>query len=178
MLAGHNAIATGTGIDAVRVSGRGTIERDPESHRLAVGRGKYQMKIASMKSIGDGGARLLRCRLLRADSPCAGEAPLVQTRPTVRIRFRSVLDDAPRRDKAFGALVADVCFRRLVIAFRRRRLRARRMHRDDTPWHAGSSRFGEQLLDHFLRFIVAALAEVMVADAALRHRRSSAPASS
>src|SRR3954467_180936 len=120
------------------------------------------MSVACVEAEGDGPAGLVEGDVLGPDRPLAGERPVVEAQALREGVGATVVHRwTLRRRELAAAPVAEISLRRAQVLPVGRRLHAQTFDRDGLALDA------QQLLDDALRLLVAAFAEVLVADDAV-----------
>jgi hypothetical protein len=157
-------------IQSARKARRLSIDAHPESHRAPSRcRSHDEMEIAGVKLIDDTSIGLVEHRGPLLDGPIAGERPAVEPQSRGRsIDTRLIERCTTGRCKALGAFVADIVFLRLQVRPVRRRLDAAAFDRNEALPEADRSGLRKQSLNELFRFLVRALAKLLMPDAPLR----------
>src|SRR5690242_21964769 len=120
------------------------------------------MRIARVEAEGDAPAGLSEHDALRPNCPLAGERPVVGTQVRGKVIGASLVERATmRRPEVLRAPVAEIRLARAQVRPVGLGLDAESFDADELTGHA------QQTLDDELRFLVASLAEVLVADDAV-----------
>ena len=121
------------------------------------------MSVARVEPVGDAPAGLVEHDVLRPDRPLAGEGPLVEAKPLGScVAAAFVEGGSDRRREVLGAPVAEIGLGSPQVVPVGLRLHAEPFDGDELALDA------EQSLEDALRLLVAAFAEVLVADHAVR----------
>jgi hypothetical protein len=145
------AVAVLVDVDAVRQVGRLPVEAHAERDRVARSSRQHDVRIARVKPKGDGPAGPVERQVLGPDGPFAVECPAVEAQA-----FGTLVG------RAHSAFVAEVCLRGEQLVPVGSSLHARPFDRHELTLDA------QEPLDDALGLLVAAFAEVVVADHALR----------
>src|SRR5262249_17049860 len=150
----EQAVSLVVGVHPMRRTGGLAVEEHTERDRPNRPRGEHQMRVARVKAVRDAAAGPVQHYLLLPNGPFAGQCPMVEPQP-----FRELVGAAvERRGETRTTPVTEICLGRTQMVPVGRGLDAAR-------FDGGGLAFDpEQSLDDTLGCLVAAFAEVVVAD--------------